>query len=174
MSRFSVVIALFLLVAFGGPAVASKATPAASPQVSPVGTPVGGWGCDSLSSYVAKQKESLYALDEVDDMRAIFAAEDFTTIRPSVALSASKGFDKWVSELQEIPVPPAAVEYNKAFINTYSTISSMLVSYANGGMFAMLPYQDALDAEKQDLSKGYVLGKARCGTQWTDVIEYPQ
>lgn len=145
-------------------------------HVRPTPTPASGrtrdtWGCADLEEYQSERFALLQSVDNYDDVEELLETDDFTTLRPSVARRASEGLDEWAGLLEEMDdVPKAAEEYHEAFIDLISTMSSMLNSYAGGGILAAAAYGDAAEASSDALDAAERLGERRCGDDWTDAF----
>lgn len=129
------------------------------------------WGCADLEDYQAELFSLLLSVDEYDAVETLLDADDFTTLRPSVLRRASDGLDEWAGLMEEMDdVPLAAQEYHEAFIDLVSMMSTVTISLANGGAFAIVPYSDAMETVTDDLDAAERLGERRCGDDWTDVF----
>jgi hypothetical protein len=129
------------------------------------------WGCADLEDYQSERYSLLLSVENYEAVETLLETDDFTTLRPSVARRASDGLDEWAGLLEEMDdVPKAAEEYHEAFIDLISTMSSMLVSYAEGGILAAAAYGDAADAATDSLDAAEQLGERRCGDAWTDAF----
>jgi len=129
------------------------------------------WGCSDLEDYQSERYSLLLTVENYDAVEKLFETDDFTTLRPSVARRASEGLDEWAGLLEEMDdVPRAAEEYHEAYIDLISTMSSMLNSYAEGGIFAAAAYGDAAEASTDALDAAERLGERRCGDDWTDAF----
>lgn len=154
----------------------ADASASQSPRTRPTPTPVASrtrdtWDCADLEDYQSEMFSLLSSVENYDDVEKVIESDDFTTLRPSVARRASEGLDEWAGLLEEMDdVPKAAEEYHEAFIDLISTMSSMLNSYASGGVLAAAAYGDAAEETSDALDDAERLGERRCGDDWTDVF----
>ena len=129
------------------------------------------WECNRLGTYQSEMLALLQTVDDYDAVRAVMTTDDFSQVRPSQAKAASRGLDEWATKLEEMDdIPAAAKEYHEAMIATFGALSAMLLSYANGGVFALLAYTDTMDSLKTQTDRAAALGVERCGSAWIDVF----
>lgn len=170
----AVIVSVLLIFVLPDTLLASPATPIATPQATPatlVDANAPKWECDKLAEYHANVVDLFLKAPSSQDVSDALNTDDFTTLRPSQARSASIGADEWATSLEKMNnIPRAALEYHKALTDSLSALSSMLLSYANGGVFAMLPYTDVAQSANANLVAASALGYARCPSQWEVVV----
>jgi len=160
-------IACVLLVLPGAASANGTPEPIATPKASPTSIAISpAWECDRLESYHQEMLDLLSDIDGADEVRQVINADDFTRIRPSTARIASEALDEWVSELEDMgDVPRAAWEYHKALTESLGVASTMMLSYASGGAFALLPYAETSEEVNTELAAASQRGYLRCKDQ---------
>ena len=138
------------------------------------------WGCDDLEEYKEDTiADSLMALptEHFETLEYVFSPGfDIMNARPSQLISASQAFDAWATELETIDeddVPAAAVPMHEALIDTVSLMSSITNALATGGPFAVMAYEDSIDAITGQQAHAEEFGYQHCGAQWVDVFGLP-
>lgn len=134
-------------------------------------------GCGNIAAYQRALADTIPTAENATEERVVTqwlaGTLDFEHLRPSQALAFASYLDRWATALEEIPshkVPAAATAHHDALIDLMSVMTVALQSYASGGVFAMLPYAEAIEAATDDLDRADRQAQRRCGAQWTRVF----
>jgi hypothetical protein len=129
--------------------------------------PPARYECDDLEDY----QSELMTMIPLDDMVTLgeLLEQDVETMRPSELRDMSRITEDWAEAMDDYPVrdvPYAAIEYHEAFAESISLVSIITNAMATGGMFAVLPYVDAVEEADIALSTADLEGKRMCGEDW--------
>lgn len=130
-------------------------------------------GCDRLDSYTRAVALALLDGGMTTDDLEFFEDFDIETATPSELRRGSRIAEEMhdaLAGMDETDIPPAARDYHDALIDLFGLMSQVLTAVANGGVWAALPYTDALDESTARLEQATEDGRALCGAAWDDAM----
>jgi hypothetical protein len=123
--------------------------------------------CDDLENY----QYDLMTMIPTEDLMVLgeLLEKDVETMRASELRELSRITEEWAEELEDYPeqdIPYAATDYHKAFTESIGIISIITNAMETGGMFAILPYVDAVEDADLALTSAQLEGERMCGEDW--------